>query len=267
MNTRTTGCGRSTRGTPPTPGHRSQSSVHGRPSRKSPCEAGVRAAGGGIVKPSRLLALGGAAAGAGILSYGTYSAITWARYGHVRPDRHPHDELLQRFIPAPEIDEYHHINVCAPVAITFAAAKDMDLQTSPIAKIIFRLREMPARLSGEPFPPTEPSGIVDQTLALGWGVLAEVPDREIVVGAYTQPWHQQVTSTRCRRRSSRRSTNRDTRRSCGRLGRSRSARTTPSSSPAPGWPRRTPSPGGGSACIGRRCRPASSSFDTRAFLW
>ena len=28
---------------------------------------------------------------------------------------------------------------------------------------------------------------------MGWGVLAEVPDREIVIGAYTQPWHQHVT--------------------------------------------------------------------------
>jgi hypothetical protein len=25
------------------------------------------------------------------------------------------------------------------------------------------------------------------------GVLAEAPDREIVIGAYTQPWHEQVT--------------------------------------------------------------------------
>ncbi len=28
---------------------------------------------------------------------------------------------------------------------------------------------------------------------MGWGVLAVVPDREIVIGAYTQPWHQHVT--------------------------------------------------------------------------
>lgn len=145
------------------------------------------------MKPGRLLTVGGAAAGAGILSYAAYSAITWARYGDVRPDRHPPDELLDRFISDPEVDEFHHVKVHAPAAITFAAAKDMDLQASPIAKVIFRLREIPARLRGEPFPPTGPRGIVEQTLALGWGVLAEVPDREIVVGAYTQPWHQRVT--------------------------------------------------------------------------
>ena len=30
-------------------------------------------------------------------------------------------------------------------------------------------------------------------LALGWGVLAEVPDREVVVGAVTKPWEANVT--------------------------------------------------------------------------
>jgi hypothetical protein len=29
--------------------------------------------------------------------------------------------------------------------------------------------------------------------ALGWGILAEVPDRELVVGAVTRPWEADVT--------------------------------------------------------------------------
>ena len=29
--------------------------------------------------------------------------------------------------------------------------------------------------------------------AIGWGVLAEIPDREIVVGAVTKPWEANVT--------------------------------------------------------------------------
>ena len=28
--------------------------------------------------------------------------------------------------------------------------------------------------------------------ALGWGILAEIPDREVVVGAVTQPWKPNV---------------------------------------------------------------------------
>jgi hypothetical protein len=33
-----------------------------------------------------------------------------------------------------------------------------------------------------------PGGLLAQTKALGWGVLAEVPGREIIMGAVTQAW-------------------------------------------------------------------------------
>jgi len=79
------------------------------------------------MKAMRLLGSGAAAAGAGILAYGAWSAVAWARYGHPRPERHPHDELLDRFIPDPEVDEYHQFEVISPAAITFAVAKGMDL--------------------------------------------------------------------------------------------------------------------------------------------
>ncbi len=145
------------------------------------------------MSPARLLRYGAATAGAGVLGFGTWSAVAWVRYGHVDPTRHPRDELLDRYLPNPEVDEYHHITVGAPAAVTLAAAKETDLQASPIAKAVFGLRAIPALLRGEPFRPEGSRGIVEETLGLGWGVLAEVPDREIVVGAYTQPWHQQVT--------------------------------------------------------------------------
>jgi hypothetical protein len=74
-----------------------------------------------------------------------------------------------------------------------AAAKETDFQSAPLVKAIFWLRAVPALLRGEPFRPEGSRGIVAETLGLGWGVLAEEPDREIVIGAYTQPWHEQVT--------------------------------------------------------------------------
>jgi uncharacterized protein YndB with AHSA1/START domain len=145
------------------------------------------------MNPARLLRYGAASAGAGVLGFGAWSALAWARYGHVDPRRHPRDELLDRFLPNPEVDEYHQLEVRAPAAVTLAAAKETDLQGGPIAKAIFWLRAIPALLRGEPFRPEGSRGIVEETLGLGWGVLAEVPDREIVVGASTQPWHEQVT--------------------------------------------------------------------------
>ena len=81
----------------------------------------------------------------------------------------------------------------APAAVTFAAARQMDIQASPVVKGIFWLRAIPALARGEPFRPQGSRSIVAETLDHGWGVLAEVPDREIVVGACTQPWHEHVT--------------------------------------------------------------------------
>lgn len=96
------------------------------------------------------------------------------------------DALLDRFIPVYDIVERHSIAVKAPPEITFAAACEMDPGRSWIVRAVFRLREIlfrsraPARAL--------PSGILAKTKALGWGVLAEVPGREIVMGAVTQPW-------------------------------------------------------------------------------
>ena len=145
------------------------------------------------MKPQPLVAAAGLASVAGVAGFASYCVLAWARYGHVRPERHPPDPLLDRFIPHPEVDEYHHIAVRAPAAITLKAAKEMDIQASSLARAIFWLRAIPALLRGEPFRPRGSKGIVEETLDLGWGVLAEVPDREIVMGAYTQPWHEQVT--------------------------------------------------------------------------
>jgi hypothetical protein len=69
----------------------------------------------------------GAADGVGVLGFGAYSALAWARYRQVDPIRHPPDELLDRFLPNPEVDEHHQLKVRAPAAITLAAAKELDL--------------------------------------------------------------------------------------------------------------------------------------------
>ena len=145
------------------------------------------------MSPARALRYAAAATGAGLLGCGGYVAVAWARYGHADPRRHPRDELLDRFLPEPEVDEYHRLKVRAPAAVTFAAAKQMDIQASPVVKGIFWLRAIPSLLQGQPFRPQGSRGIVAETLDQGWGVLAEVPDREIVVGACTQPWHEHVT--------------------------------------------------------------------------
>jgi Polyketide cyclase / dehydrase and lipid transport len=145
------------------------------------------------MNPTRPLRLGGAALGTGVAACLAYAAVTWARYGHLDPARHPSDELLDRFLPHPEVDEYHSLQVHAPASITFAAGEQLDLQASAPIKAIFLLRSIPTLLQGKPARPQGSRGILEETLTLGFGVLAEVPDREIVIGTYTRPWHEQVT--------------------------------------------------------------------------
>lgn len=71
-------------------------------------------------------------------------------------------------------------------------ARELDIQRSPIVRGIFILRTLPSLLHGEPGRGSSRS-LLAETLAIGWRVLAEVPEREIVVGAVTQPWEPVVT--------------------------------------------------------------------------
>ena len=88
--------------------------------------------------------------------------------------------------------ERHHIRLAAPAEITLAAASEIDLQESPLIRAIFKGRVL---LRGSaPDETTRPRGFLALTKSLGWGVLAETPGREIVMGAVTQPWEANVVS-------------------------------------------------------------------------
>ena len=139
-------------------------------------------------------ALRWSAAGLGLAgaAYATYVGMAWSRYGHPpRPARpEDQDELLDRFMPVYEVGGCHHARVMAPAAITLAAAREMDLRQLPIARALFRARELV--LGSKPDDRPRPRGLLDDMRGLGWGVLAEIPDREIVVGAVTRPWEANV---------------------------------------------------------------------------
>ncbi|HYN06111.1 MAG TPA: hypothetical protein VES67_01855 [Vicinamibacterales bacterium] len=133
----------------------------------------------------------GAGLGLGVAAYAMYVGVVWLRYGHpARADRDEADALLDRFMPEYEIAERHHIRVAAPADVTLSAAVDMDMQQSTIIWTIFRTRELV--LGAEPDVRARPQGLLAEMKSLGWAVLAEVPGREIVVGAVTQPWKANV---------------------------------------------------------------------------
>jgi hypothetical protein len=133
------------------------------------------------------------AAGAGLIGAGyvTLAAIAWSRYGRIEPARPEEaDDLLDRFMPHYEVVERHHIGVAAPAAITLQAAKSGTLDESLFVRSIFRAREL--LLGARPATTPSTAGLLAQMTAIGWRVLAEVPDREVVVGAVTQPWMPNV---------------------------------------------------------------------------
>ena len=120
-------------------------------------------------------------------AYAAYVSAAWLRYGHASdaaPDER--DQRLDEFMPTYDVVERHHIRVHAPSAITFAAASELDLMDSRIARAIFKGREL--ILGSEPDTVGRPRGLLAFTKSIGWGVLAEVPDRQIIMGGVTQPW-------------------------------------------------------------------------------
>jgi hypothetical protein len=118
--------------------------------------------------------------------------ITWFRYGHVpRPNPDEQDELLDRFMPKYEVVERHHVPVAAPASVTLAAAANIGMTELPLVRAVFKGRELIFRSATNSRP--RPTGLLAEVQSLGWMILAETPDKEIVVGTVTKPWEPNVT--------------------------------------------------------------------------
>jgi hypothetical protein len=100
---------------------------------------------------------------------------------------------LDRFIPQPDVRERFEVVIAAPADLVMQTAVDFDMQSLPLVKAVFRLRERFMRAT--PAAPRKPQGIVAETRSLGWGLLVERPGRLIAYGATCQPWLADVTFT------------------------------------------------------------------------
>lgn len=129
--------------------------------------------------------------GAVTAAYGAYVGTTWYRYGNPKaPAPDERDPLLDRFMPAYEIVERHHVRIAAPAALTLDVARELDLDASPTVRTIVRAREIILGATAE--DRQHPRGLLANMESLGWGILAEVPGQEVVVGAVTRPWEANV---------------------------------------------------------------------------
>jgi hypothetical protein len=136
----------------------------------------------------------GVAAGLGLAAgaYAIYVGTAWCRYGRAKhvSSSEDADPVLDRFMPVYDVRGRHHKRVAAPAEVTLEAARELDLLQSPVVRLIIRAREVVLGATTDERP--RPRGLLAEVQSLGWGVLAETPDREIVVGAVTQPWKANV---------------------------------------------------------------------------
>jgi hypothetical protein len=136
-------------------------------------------------------AVGATIVAVAILILFAYAAHTWNGYGSAQPDRMP-DPGLDHFMPVYDIDEQYEIAVAAPWTNTYAAECLMNLEDSPVIGAILKARQALLRATPDPDASQQPSSFLAQAISLGWGVLAEDPGHEIIVGAVSQPWEHDV---------------------------------------------------------------------------
>jgi hypothetical protein len=94
--------------------------------------------------------------------------------------------LIDRFLPDYEVIEHHAVDVDAPVDEAYRAVKELDLARSPIVLALLFARGLPHLFTGA-VKPKRRLGL-DEIVESGFVVLAEEPDRELVLGIVGKFW-------------------------------------------------------------------------------
>ncbi len=93
--------------------------------------------------------------------------------------------LIESAVPTYDAMIAEHVIVAADPAITFQAARSLDLLTvrTPLLSASMWIRGLPERLRGKAVPPPPRLVMSEETGLPGWLPLGERPDREIAFGA------------------------------------------------------------------------------------
>jgi len=101
------------------------------------------------------------------------------------------DALLDQFMPEYDVIERRRVRVAATPDTTMSAAAHIDLHSSLLIRAIVKLRAL--AMGAKEAEAERPRGLLAETASMGWRLLAEVPGREVVMGAAAQPWRADVT--------------------------------------------------------------------------
>jgi len=88
-------------------------------------------------------------------------------------------------MPRWDVADRHELCVAAPVDRTYQAVRTVDFAASPVARLLFAIRSLPAIARGRRVPP---SVTLDDAVGAGFALLSEQPGREIVVGTVGRFW-------------------------------------------------------------------------------
>jgi hypothetical protein len=93
-------------------------------------------------------------------------------------------------MPRYDVRAHHATVVPTKPARAYATLRAIDLNRSRVIRCLFALRGLPSRFGQPQGRSAAPSyrTFLESALALGWVLLEEIPDRELVMGAVTQPW-------------------------------------------------------------------------------
>jgi hypothetical protein len=95
--------------------------------------------------------------------------------------------LIDRFLPKYDVVEHHERTVHAPVETTYRAVRELDLARSPVVLALLLVRGLPHLFTGA-VKPSRRLGL-NEVVQTGFVVLAEEPNREIVLGIVGRFWH------------------------------------------------------------------------------
>lgn len=95
--------------------------------------------------------------------------------------------LIDEFMPAYDVSEYHETRVRAPIEKVYDALRTTDLGGSPIVRMLLRLRSLPAILTTGDHK-RNPKLNLDMILRGGFVLLGENPPAEIALGIIGRFW-------------------------------------------------------------------------------
>jgi len=97
--------------------------------------------------------------------------------------------LIEKYLPTFDVREYHELAVQGEPERAYAALRSVDFNHSRLIRTLFAVRTLPGRLLSRGVNPAPQfASFLETAVELGWVILEELPGRELVAGAITQPW-------------------------------------------------------------------------------